>query len=49
LGGLVAVYQAVTGDPSLWPSPFWRWAGAALNMIGVVAGALGTARGLTSR
>lgn len=49
LGGFVAVYQAVTGDPSLWPSPFWRWAGAALNMIGVVAGALGTARGLTSR
>lgn len=48
LGGFAAVYQALTGEPSLWPSPFWRWAGAALNTVGLVAGTVGTARGLLS-
>jgi hypothetical protein len=32
-----AVWQAVTGDPNSWPSPFWRWAGAALNVFGSAA------------
>lgn len=38
VAAIMPVYQAVTGDPSLWPSAFWRWAGAALNSLGVVAG-----------
>lgn len=38
VAAIIPVYQAVTEDPSLWPSPFWRWAGAALNSLGVVAG-----------
>jgi len=45
LMGFAAVYQAVTGDPALWPSPFWRWAGAALNLFGLGAGLLGVFRG----
>lgn len=46
LSGFAAVYQALIGDPSLWPSPFWRWAGVALNTFGLAAGTVGTARGL---
>jgi hypothetical protein len=49
LAGLAAVIQAVTGDPSGWPSPFWRWAGAALNAGGALAGILAVARGLGAR
>ena len=49
LMGLAAVYQAVTGDPSLWPSPFWRWAGAALNLFGFGAGLLGVIRGTIAK
>lgn len=41
LFALAAVIQAVTGDPALWPSAFWRWAGAALNAFGAAAGCLG--------
>ena len=37
---IIPVYQAVTGDPSLWPSAFWRWAGAALNGFGFIAATL---------
>jgi len=43
------VFQAITGDPSLWPSPFWRWAGAALNSLGIIMGLSGAIRGFTSR
>lgn len=42
VAAIIPVYQAVTGDPSLWPSPFWRWAGAALNGLGVVMGLAGS-------
>lgn len=49
LGGFAAVYQALAGEPSLWPSPFWRWTGVALNTFGLAAGTIGTARGLLSR
>jgi hypothetical protein len=35
------VYGALTKDPALWPSPFWRWAGILLNGLGVVAGIAG--------
>ena len=33
-----AVYNALTADPSLWPSEFWRYAGIILNGIGAFAG-----------
>ena len=36
-----AVFGAITGDPSLWPTPFWRWSGAALNLFGLLACLLG--------
>jgi hypothetical protein len=44
LGAFVAVAQAITGDPASWPSVFWRWAGAALNSLGVLAGLAGVVR-----
>jgi hypothetical protein len=44
-----AVYQAFTGNVSLWPTTFWRWAGAALNLFGFVAGLWGLIRGIKSR
>lgn len=34
---LSAVVNALTGDRALWPSEFWRLAGAALNSVGFVA------------
>ena len=34
---LAAVVNAFTADPSLWPSEFWRYAGTALNAVGVLA------------
>lgn len=37
-----AVFGAITGDPSLWPTPFWRWAGAGLNLFGLAACLFGT-------
>lgn len=40
IAAILPVYQAFTGDPSLWPSPFWRWAGAALNGFGAISAAL---------
>lgn len=43
------VYQAITGDPSLWPSPFWRWAGEALNSLGILMGLVGAIRSFSSR
>jgi hypothetical protein len=49
LMSFAAVYQAFSGQPSLWPSPFWRWAGAALNMFGLGASAFGVIRGLQSK
>jgi hypothetical protein len=33
-----AVYNALTADPSLWPSEFWRYAGIMLNGVGSFAG-----------
>ena len=44
-----AVYQAFTGEASLWPTAFWRWAGAALNLFGFVAGLWGLISGIKSR
>lgn len=36
LGAVVNAFQA---DPALWPSEFWRYAGALLNAAGAVAAA----------
>jgi hypothetical protein len=38
---LVTAVGAFTQDPALWPSEFWRYAGAVLNGGGVLAGAAG--------
>jgi hypothetical protein len=43
------VYQAYVGDPSSWATPFWRWAGAALNFYGFVAGLFGAIKGIGAR
>ena len=40
---LVTVVNAFTADPSLWPSEFWRYAGIAVNAVGVLGAALGIA------
>ena len=34
--GAMAIYGAFTKDPGLWPSEFWRYAGIAVNTIGVL-------------
>ncbi len=49
ISALMPVIQAITGEPELWPSPLWRWAGAALNLIGVLASAWGAITALTKR
>ncbi len=36
LGALSAIYGGFTKDVSLWPSAFWRYAGIAVNMVGVL-------------
>ena len=32
--GTVAIFGALTKDPSLWPSEFWRYTGIAVNSLG---------------
>lgn len=34
--GSMAIYGAFTKDPNLWPSEFWRYAGVAVNSLGVL-------------
>ncbi|MCK5906685.1 MAG: hypothetical protein KAG37_03795 [Flavobacteriales bacterium] len=34
--GIFAVYGALTKDPNLWPSEFWRFAGIAVNTLGIL-------------
>ncbi len=41
IGGFLAIYQAFNLDPILWPSEFWRYAGAALNSVGFIAAIAG--------
>lgn len=36
LSGSIAIYGAFTKDPSLWPSEFWRYAGVAVNVLGIL-------------
>lgn len=38
--GYLAVANAFSADPMLWPSDFWRYAGAALNSVGVLSALL---------
>lgn len=33
----MAIQNAFVADPSLWPSPWARWGGVALNALGVTA------------
>ena len=37
---LAAIQNAFVADAALWPSPWARWGGVALNALGVVAPAL---------
>lgn len=37
LMALAAVVNAFVQDPALWPSEFWRYAGAVLNGAGCLA------------
>ena len=37
---LLTIQNAFVADPSLWPSPWTRWGGVALNALGVLAPAL---------
>jgi len=34
--GAFAIYGAFTKDPALWPSEFWRYAGIAVNVLGIL-------------
>ncbi len=34
--GSMAIYGAFTKAPNLWPSEFWRYAGVAVNLVGVL-------------
>lgn len=34
--GSIAIYGAFTKDPALWPSEFWRYAGVAVNGLGIL-------------
>ena len=34
--GSMAIYGAFTKDPALWPSEFWRYAGVAVNSLGIL-------------
>ena len=36
LFGSFAIYGALTKDPSLWPSEFWRYAGIGVNLLGLI-------------
>ena len=38
--GFSAIYGALTKDPSLWPSEFWRYAGIVVNSLGLIGFAL---------
>ncbi len=36
LAAMAAIVGALTNDPLNWPSEFWRWAGIAVNAIGLI-------------
>ena len=37
---ILTIQNAFVADPSLWPSPWARWGGVALNALGVLAPAM---------
>ena len=37
---MLTIQNAFVADPSLWPSPWARWGGVALNALGVIAPAI---------
>lgn len=43
---LMAIVNAFRADPSLWPSDSWRYAGVAINAVGVSGAALALASAL---
>jgi hypothetical protein len=44
-----SVAKVFTEDPGLWPSDAWRYAGGAVNALGVAAGTWGIFAWLRSR
>jgi len=38
--GIMTIYGALTKDPGLWPSEFWRVAGIAVNSLAAIGFAL---------
>ncbi|WP_087022250.1 hypothetical protein [Thaumasiovibrio subtropicus] len=36
MAALLAIIGAFTGEPTNWPTAIWRWAGVAVNIIGLV-------------
>jgi hypothetical protein len=42
LAALSSIFAAFSKPPSLWPSDFWRYAGAALNTFGVIGAVWGS-------
>jgi hypothetical protein len=49
LMALFAVVSAFTSDAALWPSDFWRYAGATLNTVGVFATFVAIINAVSSR
>ena len=41
-GAISALYGSVTGAPDMWPSAYFRWFGALINIAGLLAFALAT-------
>ncbi|WP_133153789.1 hypothetical protein [Vibrio sp. 10N.261.55.A7] len=37
---VMTIYGAFTNAPSLWPAEYWRYAGAAVNSVGVIGFAM---------
>ena len=49
VGAFFAVRQAFVGEAAFWPSAFWRWSGAGLNLAGLAANIAGIAIALLRR
>lgn len=46
LWNVYGAFQAFTASPALWPSEFWRYAGVAVNAIGMIGAVLGIGEGV---
>lgn len=49
LAGILTIYGALTKDPGLWPSEFWRVAGIAVNALAAIGFALAVKVFISSR